>query len=79
LASSPGDSAGGSLTVVALLTAIVQNLLSNGSTEEFLCRGLFLSALRRWLSNDWSNVIQALLFAPIHAGGTVVEGGATPP
>lgn len=65
----------GSLTVALLLTAIVQNLLSNGFTEEFLCRGLFLSGLRRWLSNDWSNVIQALLFALIHAGGTVAEEG----
>jgi len=68
----------GALTLALLLAAIVQNLLSNDFTEEFLCRGLALSGLRRSLSNEWSNVIQALLFALFHAGGTVVEERGNP-
>jgi membrane protease YdiL (CAAX protease family) len=54
------------LSGLGLFLLLVHNLLSNGLSEEFLCRGMMLSHLRAFFKTDWALLIQALLFALMH-------------
>jgi membrane protease YdiL (CAAX protease family) len=67
--------ASGKLTVGLLLVMLVHNTLSNGFTEELMCRGLLLPPLRSAAGTAWAVVIQGLLFGLIHLGGAVPEEG----
>jgi membrane protease YdiL (CAAX protease family) len=67
--------AAGKLTVTLLLVMLVHNVLSNGFTEELMCRGLLLPPLRSSVGTAWAVVIQGLLFGLIHLGGAVPEEG----
>ena len=47
---------------------LLRNILSNGFSEEFLFRGLWLAHARAFLRTDWALSIQALGFAFLHLG-----------
>lgn len=68
----------GKIGVAGLLFLLVHNLLSNGFSEEFFARGMIMSHLRARLPTDWAIVLQAVLWALPHAGGTVVEEHGNP-
>jgi membrane protease YdiL (CAAX protease family) len=56
----------GKLTPLALLYLVVHNFLSNGFSEEFQCRGMIFSHLRAFLTTDWAQLVQAVVFALLH-------------
>ena len=66
------------LTIAGLFFWLLHNLLSNGFSEEFFARGMILSHLRARLKTDWALVLQALIFALLHAGGTIPEEHGNP-
>ncbi len=68
----------GKLTAGPLLVAAAHSLLSNGFTEELMCRGLLLAPLRTALGAAWAVVIQGLLFGLVHVGGAIPEEGGDP-
>jgi membrane protease YdiL (CAAX protease family) len=49
-----------------ILGLFVQNLFQNGISEEFLWRGLLLTRMRKFLGDDWANLLQAILFGAWH-------------
>jgi membrane protease YdiL (CAAX protease family) len=57
--------------VARLGMALLHNLLSNGFTEEFWTRGLVFSHLRAYARTEWALVLQALVFALMHLGGSL--------
>jgi len=63
----------GKLAIAGLLFLLFHNLLSNGFSEEFFARGMIMSHLRARISTNWAIILQAILWALPHAGGTVVE------
>ncbi len=65
----------GKLTVWLLAVMVVHNLLSNGISEEFQCRGLLLAPLRAVVPTPWAVVVQGLLFGLFHLGGAYAEEG----
>ena len=58
----------GALTPSPLGVAILHNALSNGFSEEFLFRGLWLGHARAFMRTDWALLIQAIAFALMHLG-----------
>jgi membrane protease YdiL (CAAX protease family) len=56
----------GHASVGLLVFMLARNFLSNGISEEFLMRGMTMSHLRAFFSNDWAIGIQALLFGALH-------------
>lgn len=68
----------GKLTVSLLLVLLLHDFLSNGISEEFMCRALFLAPLRAMMPTAWAVVVQALLFGLIHLGGAIPEEGGDP-
>jgi membrane protease YdiL (CAAX protease family) len=68
----------GRLTISLLSVMLVHNFLSNGFTEELMCRGLFLAPLRATVPTAWAVVAQGLLFGLIHLGGAIPEEGGDP-
>ncbi len=67
----------GHLTLPMLALYLVHNLLSNGFTEEFSCRGLILSHLRAFVRTDWAVLAQALLFALFHLASSMHDEPTT--
>ena len=63
----------GGITVTGLLWIVVHNLLSNGFSEEFQSRSMNLAALRALAANGWALVVQAMIFALLHAGDTIPD------
>lgn len=63
----------GRVTLTVLLMMLVHNMLSNGFSEEFFARAVILSQLRAWLSNECALVVQAMLFAALHFGGSMAD------
>lgn len=63
----------GKLTPALLLVGVVHNLLSNGLTEEVMCRGVLLARLRTAAGTAWGVAIQGLLFGLVHVGGAIPE------
>jgi membrane protease YdiL (CAAX protease family) len=45
---------------------LARNFLSNGISEEFIMRGMTMSHLRGFFSNEWAVTLQALLFGALH-------------
>ncbi|HEV3116330.1 MAG TPA: CPBP family intramembrane glutamic endopeptidase [Gemmataceae bacterium] len=68
----------GKLTGAAPIFLLVHNLLSNGFSEEFLCRGMIMSHLRAFVTAEWAVLIQAVIFAIMHFQLTGVEERAAP-
>jgi membrane protease YdiL (CAAX protease family) len=55
---------------------VVSNLFQNGPFEEFLFRGVLLTAIMTLMRPGWALVTQALVFGLWHAGlGFAVTGG----
>lgn len=63
----------GGISFAGLFWLLVHNLFSNGFSEEFLARGMFLSQLRAYVTREWALVGQAILFSLPHLGGTIPE------
>jgi membrane protease YdiL (CAAX protease family) len=68
----------GTIAPLEALHQVVLNVFRNGFSEEFLFRGVLLSRLRAFLSDDWALFTQALLFGVWHYGADVraSEGNA---
>lgn len=49
-----------------ILSLFVRNLFQNGISEEFLWRGLLLTRMRKFIRDDWANLLQAVLFGAWH-------------
>lgn len=49
-----------------ILSIFIHNLFQNGISEEFLWRGLLLTRMRKFIGNDWANLLQAVLFGAWH-------------
>lgn len=60
---------GPSIPMLGLFLA--HNFLSNGFSEEFQTRGLVLSHMRAFVSTEWALLIQAMVFALLHFGGSL--------
>jgi membrane protease YdiL (CAAX protease family) len=70
--------AAGRLAPTALAALMLHNLLSNGLTEEFQCRGMVLSHLRAFLTTGWAQLGQAIVFALLHFHPVEAEEQAAP-
>jgi membrane protease YdiL (CAAX protease family) len=68
----------GRLTAGALFWLVIHNLLSNGFTEELLCRGLIFAHLRAFLTTGWAQLGQAVAFALLHFHPAGAEERAAP-
>lgn len=49
-----------------ILSLFTQNFFQNGISEEFLWRGLLLTRMRKFIRDDWANLVQAVLFGAWH-------------
>ncbi len=49
-----------------ILSLFTQNFFQNGISEEFLWRGLLLTRMRKFIRDDWANLVQAVMFGAWH-------------